>query len=346
LTRGEVELGPAHLQATTNYRHLLCLSGGGYRGLYTALVLEALEEKAKKPLADIFDVVAGTSIGAVIAAGLALRVPAETLRQAVENHGPRVFDRRIRCGRLRFPIQNRLRPLYRARYSQDPLREAIDKILGANADRPFSKVCAPLLVSTVEVRSGAPRLLRSAGLAGGQASDLCLRDGLLASAAAPTYFPPHRVGGRAFVDGGLVANAPDLAAVAEAVRHLPCGLHEVRVLSIGTAGLPHATRLTDRSPGLVKWLVRHGLVQLTLSAQERLAVEHSSVLLGDRYLRIDHAPTPSDHALLGLDKVTRASTEALYRAAEDTIANSFKSNLPELRRFLTHCSRPRTGLVG
>ena len=346
MTNGEVELGPARLRAPTDYRQLLCLSGGGYRGLYTALVLEALEEKAERPLADVFDVVAGTSIGALIAAGLALRVPAGKLRQAVETHGPRVFDRRIRCGRIRFPIQNRLRPLYRARYSQRPLRDAIDEILGRDGRRPFSKVRAPLLVCAVEVRSGAPRLLRSAGLAGSQASDLCLRDGLLASAAAPTYFPPHRVGSRAFVDGGLVANAPDLAAVAEAVRHLPCRLHDVRVLSIGTAGLPHATRLADRSPGLVKWLVRHGLVQLTLSAQERLAVDHSSVLLGDRYLRLDHTPGPSDRALIGLDKVTGASTGALRRAAEDTVATFSESNLPALRRFLSHRSRPRSSPVG
>ena len=45
----------------------LCLSGGGYRGLYTAILLEELERRAGKQLRECFDLIAGTSIGGILA---------------------------------------------------------------------------------------------------------------------------------------------------------------------------------------------------------------------------------------------------------------------------------------
>ena len=59
-------------QCTAGQRQILSLSGGGYRGLYTVRVLEALEAKARRPLTEVFDVIAGTSVGGLIAVALAL----------------------------------------------------------------------------------------------------------------------------------------------------------------------------------------------------------------------------------------------------------------------------------
>lgn len=72
---------------------ILCLSGGGYRGLYTATLLEELEKEAQNPLAEVFDLIAGTSIGGILAIGLAAGVPAATLRKAFEDHGGEIFPR-------------------------------------------------------------------------------------------------------------------------------------------------------------------------------------------------------------------------------------------------------------
>jgi patatin-like phospholipase/acyl hydrolase len=63
----------------------MCLSGGGYRGLYTATLLESLEKEAQKPLAEVFGLIAGTSIRGILAIGLAAGVPAETLRKTFED---------------------------------------------------------------------------------------------------------------------------------------------------------------------------------------------------------------------------------------------------------------------
>ena len=63
---------------------ILSLSGGGYLGLYTAAVLAAIEERIKAPLATRFDLIAGTSVGGIIALGIANEVPAADIKKAFE----------------------------------------------------------------------------------------------------------------------------------------------------------------------------------------------------------------------------------------------------------------------
>lgn len=204
----------------------------------------------------------------------------------------------------------------------------------------------PLIVPAVDAGNGTALIFLSGGLAGKGASTLSLRDGLLATSAAPTFFPVHRIDGRYFVDGGLVANAPELVAITETVRHLGCDLNDIRILSVGTAGPPHSSRHSTKAPGLFAWLVRYGLVQLTLSAQERLAVEQSRVLLRDRYLRLNHEVRP-DGVSLALDSVTDASTAALRSAALATVDTFSGSNRAAIRRFLSHQSQgPRRPPLG
>ena len=314
MTAAEV-LKFAEVKRPRTRRHLLCLSGGGFRGLYTALVLEALERRAGRPLGELFDVIAGTSIGGVIAAGVALGVPVARMRRVIEKHGPAVFDGRMRLGRKRLPVQNRLRALYRARYPQERLRDVVRDAFPDQAQRELSAIDKPLVVCAVHVDQSAPGILLSAGLSDSGGSRMTLEDALLSTTAAPTYFPTHRIGKFSYVDGGLVANAPDLVALTEAVRKFGCPLEDVWVLSVGTAGAPHRPRRSAISPGLVEWVVWKGLVQMTLSAQEQLAVDQCRVLLADRYVRVD-SETEGE---LRLDSASAESAQALRLAAKATI---------------------------
>lgn len=343
---GDIELNPAQHHAPTDQRQILSLSGGGFRGVYTALVLEALETQARRPLGDIFDVMAGTSIGAWIAAALALQIPANKIRAAILEHGPVIFNRSFGRGRVPLRIHNPLRFLYRPRYAKEPLRDAIGTLFSEHQWTPLSSISAPLVISAVDIATSTPSIFLSGGLAGKYASDLPLCDALLATSAAPTYFPVHHVGSRSFVDGGLIANAPDLVVVTETVRHLGTRLEDIRVLSVGTAASRPAISLNTRSPGLVTWLLNRRIVLLTLSAQEQLAVEQSAVLLRDRYLRLDLCLEETQTVDLSLDSVTDSSIKALQQAASETIRTFTTSNRTTLRRFLSHRSQgPRKSPV-
>ncbi len=73
---------------------ILCLSGGGFFGLSTTSVLAALEQKAGRPIAQCFDLMAGTSVGGIIVLGQALEKSATEIKATFETNGPSIFSSR------------------------------------------------------------------------------------------------------------------------------------------------------------------------------------------------------------------------------------------------------------
>ena len=72
----------------------LSQAGGGFLGLYTAAVLAALEAEVGEPLGRRFDLIAGTSIGGVLALVLAFEIPMSRLVALFTEFGPAVFSKR------------------------------------------------------------------------------------------------------------------------------------------------------------------------------------------------------------------------------------------------------------
>jgi patatin-like phospholipase/acyl hydrolase len=75
---------------------VLALSGGGYLGLYASEILARLEDRAGRPIGSCFDLIAGTSVGGVLAAGIALDVPASRMRDLFIERGQDIFSGRRR----------------------------------------------------------------------------------------------------------------------------------------------------------------------------------------------------------------------------------------------------------
>ncbi|MGH2386315.1 MAG: patatin-like phospholipase family protein, partial [Candidatus Limnocylindria bacterium] len=72
-------------------RRMLTIDGGGVRGIIPAVLLAALERSTGKPTRETFDFIAGTSTGAVMAAGLSAGIPAERLVTLYAKRSPEVF---------------------------------------------------------------------------------------------------------------------------------------------------------------------------------------------------------------------------------------------------------------
>jgi len=304
-------------------RHLLALTGGGYRGLFTATVLANLEKDAGVHAGSMFDALAGTSIGGIIAIGLACGVSAETLAAMIKEHGPAIFRRR--------PLA--LGGLASTRYTAAGLRQAIILTLKQNiAERSFAEIPFPLLVVAVDETTNQPRVFRTNAISRGKGDDISTLDVALATSAAPTYFPPHVAGGRTFVDGGLVANAPDVVLMTEAIGVFGCNLSECHLLSVGTASSPRTERAVG-SPGKIGWTARHNLVELIFAAQQKLAVDQIHNLRPGTFLRIDARPaTP-----IGLDSVGESVSLELERLAEDAVVAIKQSpSLADWQRFVAY----------
>ena len=317
--------GTAHRRFQT-----LAISGGGYRGLFTAKFIASCEKEFQSKCVDRFDLIAGTSVGALLATGLAAAVPAAKLALTMEDYGPKIFRRNLFTGAKRF--------LLAAPYSSGPILEAVRKALGENiAKLPLCQFEAPLVITTVNYSTGQTRVFRSKGVAGREASDVKIEDAILASAAAPTFFPTWRIGPCEYIDGGLSANAPDMVAICEALDRRKARLDEIYQLSIGTASRREGSAVhdTSRASGALSWIVLRGLVQSTMAAQEHLALSQAKTLLRDHFLRIDEEPAQSQvKAIKSLDQASASATSTLNLLADS--AWETHNKLRALRDFFVH----------
>ncbi|MFA6029830.1 MAG: patatin-like phospholipase family protein [Elusimicrobiota bacterium] len=219
---------------------ILSLDGGGIRGVYTAVILERLEREVPGFLDDI-DLFAGTSTGAILALGLAAGKKPGELIELYRRHGREIFS----CSMLggigsgwgwaaskygNKNLKDRLKAVFDA-----PARRALQlrdlrKVLVAAVDLNGTEVVA-VNGKPAAVRSWRAKFFHNfpnppGGKTDGEESvvDVALR-----SSAAPTYFPSY--GG--YVDGGVVANNPSMAAVAQAVA-VGKKMEDLRLLSVGT----------------------------------------------------------------------------------------------------------------
>jgi len=312
----DLDLGdpPKRKLAAQRYR-ILALSGGGYRGLFTARVLAKIENDNNCKLNEVFDLISGTSIGGIIAIALTMGIKAKTIADCIENHGSSIFPANI---------LNKSARIFRTKYSNIELRKSIETILGKpNTKLRLNEIEKSILITAVSHTSSSPRLLRSKGLANREASSEYLIDAALATSAAPTYFPPHKINGDTLIDGGLIANAPDLISLIEAIRFTGRNLSEFQMLSIGTISPISGNSAIDtqKSAGIIQWFTARNIFDTTLAAQERLAISQTLALLNSNYLRIDPKPSNNNSKDIGLDTASQKATDTLNLFSDTALTN-------------------------
>jgi predicted acylesterase/phospholipase RssA len=183
---------------------VLTIDGGGIRGLIPALVLADIERRTERRIADLVDMIAGTSTGAILACALGKPdpLPAAEIASLYEEEGPRIFDRSL------LKQITSLGGFLDERYSDSGLVRALERYL---ADTPMTAATVPLLLTAYDTEARAIHLLRSEG----EHSGATMVEAAHASSAAPTYFEPVRLDGATLIDGGVFATNPALVAYAE-----------------------------------------------------------------------------------------------------------------------------------
>lgn len=254
---------------------VLALDGGGIRGIFTASFLATTEQLARRPIADFFDLIVGTSTGGIIALAIALGIPARRILDLYLDTGPRIF--RSPC---------RARMLLRPKYRNDDLARVLWQTFG---DRTLNDTIVPVCIPSYELTSSYPRIWKDDHVVdspdGGRTPAWQVA---LATSSAPIYFPGVTVGhGDSHVDGGLYANNPSLIGLTEAVRYFGQPLDQVRILSVGAG--ERAERIPfEQARQMGVWQWKTALYEHMLIAQARNAHEIARRLLSpDRYLRIN-----------------------------------------------------------
>jgi predicted acylesterase/phospholipase RssA len=244
-----------HLANDGTPKRILALDGGGLRGILSLGLLQTLENILRERyqaddfrLSHYFDLIAGTSTGAIIAATLALGWKVEEIRSRYMMLGERVFTRSLlRQGVLR------------AKYDDATLISELKKVYGAKTTLGGPELQTGLLVMTKRIDTGSPWPIsnnpkgayfaaRPNGVVGD--ADYPLWQVVRASTAAPAYFDSQQItiaraaGAKAvtgeFVDGGVSPfNNPALMAMMYATMigyriNWPTGEDKLLVVSIGT----------------------------------------------------------------------------------------------------------------
>jgi predicted acylesterase/phospholipase RssA len=284
--------------------HVLALSGGGFRALYSATVLAELEQALGQPLAKHFDLICGTSAGGLLALGLAAEIPARELKQLFEQRGGDIFGRRNLLRRA-------LGFWWTAKHDATGLKAVLKERFGTMT---IGDLKHRVLVPAVNYSTGKGQFFKTPHHPTFELDHrMTLADVALATAAAPVYFPLARIERGVFADGGLVGNAPGFFGLHEAKTFLaePDEDVLVRVLSVGTMTIGATVRgNANLDRGFFRW--RGSLFDLVISAQESSVdymLRHS---LRDNYLRIDDLATPDQSQdIKALDRVTTASATTL-----------------------------------
>jgi uncharacterized protein len=236
---------------------VLSIDGGGIRGIIPAMVLAEIEERTGKAASELFDLVAGTSTGGILALGLTKPGPdgkpqygAGTLIELYETEGKNIFS---------IPVWHRVRSAGGVAEEKYPVTgiEGVARRYFDNAR--LADALAEVLITAYEIERRGPWFFkRRKARDPNEGFDPLMRDVARATSAAPTYFEPLRLrvgslGNRAFIDGGVHSNNPAMCAYVEA-RKIHPEENDFLVVSLGTGELTRNMPYEEvRGWGLALW---------------------------------------------------------------------------------------------
>lgn len=322
---------------------VLSLNGGGARGLFTIAFLAEVERivEYKYGLSDVkagdyFDLIAGTSIGGILALGLASGKSARELESVFRKRASEIFP-------YRSALFNKVRAIFSAKYSTKPLRDAVESMI--DKDLTFNDLSRRVLIPAVNLSTGKPQFFKTPhNPEFSRDGRICLLDAAMATSAAPTYFRPYycKALDAHFADGGLVANNPSFIALQEVFRDMGSDFPEatsksVRILNIGTLGeeytiKPSVLSAKCNSGYLGLWGVGERLLLSTMSANQIL---HRAMLIrelrsqdvSDNYVYVDDKIPNEAASDITLDNASESSLQNLVARGKQMATDVYTKNV-------------------
>jgi uncharacterized protein len=260
---------------------ILSIDGGGIRGIIPAFILAEIEKRTQKPIFSLFDLIAGTSSGGILALGLTkprlssnvsdlplAQYTAEDLLQLFLEYGVEIFYEPL-FERILGPIEDIfLQPKYSSESKKEILRQYFEQA-------PLESNLKEVFVTSYDIEQRIPifftNKLEKEENKSQKFRKLCagfsLLDAALATTATPTYFAPHRVintqhsnSAYTLIDGGVFANNPAHLAILEAQINSKrkekkvLTTEDILVVSLGTGSLTSAYLYKEvKNWGLLQW---------------------------------------------------------------------------------------------
>jgi patatin-like phospholipase/acyl hydrolase len=261
--------------------NILSIDGGGIRGIIAAIWLRELERKTNRTCSSMFQMMAGTSTGAIIAAGLSLpkinslTQPAYDASKLVELYkgaGKDIFVKKIYPVRIYRNISFSLAPQYKS----GGRRQLFETYFH---DTLLRECLTDIVIPAVRTGDAHTHLFtRNNSLYSTRVVDV-----LMATSAAPTYFKPHLIDGTYYIDGGVQMNNPTMAAYTKAIEY-GYDKENIYVLSLGTGDYIQDRLTSNAQRDLIYYVENNDAVlKVLLDSQQHNVDYQMSILMNDEH---------------------------------------------------------------
>lgn len=242
---------------------ILSIDGGGMKGVFTAYAIWKLEEEFDIKIMDYFDMVVGTSTGALIASGLLL---GRTGKQIFDQYADK--DNRIFSDKK--SLTNQAKSTFYAGFNHDQLEKELIEEFGEKTlkDIYLTSKKKDFAFFSTNFTKAKPIIYASPSLKSSEMvkQDSTIVEALRTSTAAPFYFEPFKdSNGDLLLDGGLWANNPSLSAVALAATVYSFRMDQIEVLSFGQTFTSDLNFELVKGRDLIKNPMKNQFVQLLMS---------------------------------------------------------------------------------
>lgn len=247
---------------------LLSLDGGGMRGVLTTTFLEALASYIGREPYEWVDVFAGTSTGGLAAAAYACGLNTKACKEIYTSKGKEIFDDKTLL----------INPsgLLKYQYENQGLKEILNGLFGTLCIEDLER---KVFIPAFEMNTYKARFFSSFSDKG-----ILVKDILLATSAAPTYFEPAKIGENYYCDGGVFATNPTLCAITELMVEQGLDEKDLLVISVGTGRKrDDLDEQGSKEWGALKWVT--ALLRITMDSLVDLTDYQCKELLGENYFR-------------------------------------------------------------
>lgn len=312
-------------------KYILPIDGGGIRGLIPAMILAELERRTGKPAAEMFDLIAGTSTGGILALTLTRRLgnsnqpmyAAKDIVQFYLKEGPKIFSRSV------FRAIFSLNGVLDEKFSSKQLQESLRRYMESSA---LSDSLSKVLVSAYDLDSQQPFFFKSHKAVTDKSQNFQAWQAALATASAPSYFVPATITGGDgkdyhMIDGGVFATNVSMCAYAEARALWPD--EDLCVVSLGTGEVPGQYDYKKLGTGELGWV--SPLLNIMFQGSSA-TVNYQMKQLTVNYYRLQ---TELKNAKGSMDNASAENLAGLQKDAEVLIAEN-STMLDEIASRLIH----------